>query len=401
MRRGAAMGMTFEWVDRLTDIDPADWQACFGAGQVTASYALQQTLERAAMVEGFHYLKVLRAGEVTGILACFSMDYSLTDLAPVPVQAVVRRARTVLPRLLKARLFVVGSPLATCSDMFGLPGVREGQWDHTLWAVHQQLLGKAAQLGIGFVCLKEFDAPLQRRLQQAWGGHYLVCRSPDTTYVSTAVVNGLEYADNMLSKYRNVMKKRKKMFEDAGLCWAVHAQFAEHAAAMHRLYLNVLERSNTRFERLSEAFFREVGACLGGQAYALLCFDGERLVAFELFLKGAALHPLYLGIDYQYRDASCLYFNCLYRIVEEAQAQGVPFIELGQTSYEAKFSIGAVSSPLYFFIRHQRGWVNRLLRLLREGLFPAPQIPALRNVFKHREAYLDALRSQGVLEHAD
>ncbi|WP_331832603.1 hypothetical protein VUG52_06650 [Pseudomonas sp. LH21] len=39
--------------------------------------------------------------------------------------------------------------------------------------------------------------------------------------------------------------------------------------------------------------------------------------------------------------------------------------------------------------------------LLRDGLFPAPQIPALRNVFKHHDAYLDSLKAQGLLDHAD
>ncbi|KNX79387.1 hypothetical protein DA83_16430 [Pseudomonas sp. 250J] len=395
------MAVVFEWTRQLSDIGRSEWQACFGAGRVTASYELQQALERAGIVDSFHYLRVLRDGRLVGIVPCFVMDYSLSDLAPVEVQAVVRQARRVYGRLLKARLFVIGSPLAICSDLLGLPGVREGAWDPVLAMLHQELQAKADALGIGFVCLKEFDQALQRRLSAAFGEHYLLCRSPDTTFVSTAAVNGMGYVDNMLSKYRNVLKKRRRTFDEAGLRWVVEVNFADHATQMHRLYLNVLERSSTRFERLSEAFFREVCHCLGTQAYALLCFDEQRLVAFELFLAGDALHPLYLGIDYAYRDAGSLYFNCLYRIVEEAERRGVPYIELGQTSYEAKFSIGAVSSPLYFYIRHRRGWVNRLLYLLRDGLFPAPQIPALRNVFKHHDAYLDSLKAQGLLDHAD
>jgi len=393
--------MTFEWTQCLADISREDWQACFGAGRVTASYELQQALERSEVVADFHYLKVLRNGQVAGIIACFCMDCSLTDLAPVTIQSLVQRARRIHDRLFKVRLFVQGSPLATCSDMLGLPGVRQGQWDDLLETLHEQIQDRAATLGIGFVCLKEFDQGLDQRLFPRIGQHYLICRSPDTTYIYVAKVNGLSYIDNMLSKYRNVLKKRRKAFSDAGLHWVVEENFSHHAADMHRLYLNVLERSNTRFERLTEAFFREICSCLGAQAYALMCFDGERLVAFELFLKGDSLHPLYLGIDYAYRDAGSLYFNCLYRILEEAENSGAAYIELGQTSYEAKFSIGAVSSPLYFYISHRSGWVNRLLRLLRESLFPAPRIPALRGVFKYRTEYLQALKSQGLIDHVD
>ncbi|AIR87755.1 GNAT family N-acetyltransferase [Pseudomonas cremoricolorata] len=396
------MRYSFQWSASLEAIAISDWQRCFDAGDALTSYALQQALERAGMVEQFHYLQVFADGALTGLVPCCVMEYPLADLAPKKVQRLVGSIQKVYRNFLRAKMFVVGSPIATCSDMLGIPVLKRGIAPAGLiGALATQIERKAASLGIAFTCLKELSPSLNQRLLDDFGNTYVVCRSPDTTYVCTAPVGELSYQQNMLSKYRNVLKKRQRDFANSGLVWRVEDDFGVYAAQMHRLYLNVLARSQTKFERLTEAFFREVNQRLGGSAYALMCFDGAHLVAFELFLKGEQLHPLYLGIDYDYREAGSLYFNCLYKIVEQAEQQGLAYIELGQTSYEPKFSIGAVSVPRYFYIKHRSALITRLLRLGKPWLFPDPVIPELRSVFKLKDQYLETLRATGVLDHAD
>lgn len=113
---------------------------------------------------------------------------------------------------------------------------------------------------------------------------------------------------------------------------------------MHALYCNVLDHSHTRLEKLTPAFFRAILEKMPHQTYAMICFDGTHIAAFELFLESAHLHPLYIGMDYAYRDVGALYFNALYKIVEEAEEKGYPFVDMGQTSYNAKRGISAVTS---------------------------------------------------------
>lgn len=395
------MHITCHWTDCLAELAQEDWESCFGTENVLSSYALQQALERSELAERFYYLRLYQDDCLVGIVCCFVSRYSLTDLATKGVQAVMNKLRNFYPNLLRPRLFVLGSPVATCTHLLGLtePPSNSEYWS-LIQSMKQAVEDKAAELRIRLVCIKEVDAALHGRLQFALGQNFIARRSPDTTYIYTAPVLGLEYEQNMLSRYRKAWKRRQREFQDAGLRWIIVDDFGPYVDTMHRLYLNVFERSQTRFERLSPAFFRAVNEELGEQSRALLCLAGDRIVGFELLLRGRELHPLYLGIDYEYRDSGALYFNCLYRVIEEAQLQGLPYLELGQTSYEAKFSVGAVASPRYFYIKHTQPICNRLLRLFQDEVFPQPQTPRARHVFKHRDEYLDALRSAGVL-HAD
>jgi len=392
------MSFSCQWSERVSSFSREDWERCFDPGNVLTSYSLQQALERSQLVEGFHYLSLRQEGKLLAIISCFSLSYSLTDLSAPGAQRLMAGLRKFFPGLLKPRLFMVGSPLATCTHMLGivLPPEDPGYPD-LIRSMEREIDRKASELGIRLLCLKEFDHRLSQSLALAWQSRFLVCRSPDTTYVYTRAVAGLDYVENMRSRYRDVLKIRKKAFAAAGLRWELVRDFAPHVDVLHRLYLNVWQRSRFRFERLTPAFFHAVNEALGDQASVLLCLDGERIVAFELLLNGQRLHPLYLGVDYDYQGGGALYFNCLYRAIEEAQSQRKALVELGQSSYEAKFSVGAVSSRRYFHVKHAHPLGHFLLNRFKGWLFPAPHLPEPRRVFKYEEEYLQALKSEGVL----
>ncbi|MFV8982151.1 GNAT family N-acetyltransferase [Serratia fonticola] len=391
------MNITYRWTERLSDLCCKDWERCYGSENVLTSYALQRALERSKLADSFHYLSLYCDGHLVAIISCFTQRYSLTDLATPWLQDGIKTIRKLYPDLLRPRFFIVGSPIATCTHMLGITMAQnQSGYPVLIQAMEREINRKASEMKAKFTCIKEIDGSMRERLKPAWLNEFIVCRSPDTTYVYTAPVAGLSYTDNMLSRYRVAFKKRKREFAEAGLRWIIADDFGPYVDKLHHLYLNVLGRSQTKFERLTPEFFQAVNQELNKQSYVLLCLDGERIVAFELMLRGRQLHPLYLGMDYRYRDIGALYFNCLYRIIEESQRQDLRLVELGQTSYEAKFSIGAVSSPLYFYIKHANPLCNWLLRRLRRHIFPEPQIPALRKVFKRGDDYIKALKSEGV-----
>lgn len=395
------MYITFRWSEDLAELGPEDWARCFGTDNILTSYAMQRALERSELAERIYYLRLYRDNCLIGIVCCHVFRYSLTDLATTGIQLGMNWLRKFYPNLLRQRLFVVGSPIATCTHLLGftLPP-EDPDFPLLVQTMERAVDIKATDLGIGLICIKEVDESLHRYLHDALSDDFNARRSPDTTYIYTAPILGLEYSENMLSRYRKVWRRRKRSFENSGLRWMIIEDFSHHVDRLHSLYSNVREKSQTRFECLTPAFFHAVNEELGKQSQALLCLDGAHIVAFELLLVGQQLHPLYLGIDYDYRDASALYFNCLYRVIEEAQIQGMDYIELGQTSYEAKFSVGAVACNRYFYIKHKNPIYNQLLRKFQEKIFPTPQIPAPRHVFKHDREYMNALRSAGVLHAA-
>ncbi len=195
------------------------------------------------------------------------------------------------------------------------------------------------------------------------------------------------YFASINTQYRNKLKKRKAVCAENGVTWRVAADSSGHAATIHRLYKEVVDRADSVFERLNEDFFKEVERMPGGDAFYVLGWQQiegtDRLVACELVFcdrDRGTLHPVYSGFDYRFKRDSNVYFNMFYHVIEEAERRGFSRVHLGQTSYEIKAELGARPVPLFLGIHHRNPLIQRLVWLLRRSLFPTVAFPD-REVF--------------------
>lgn len=388
-----------DWVRSIDDIDRTAWDACFGTTDVLCSYALQKATEKANLARvRFHYLLVRDAESVVAIFPCFEFSVSLTAVASAAINRWVAAVRKRFPRFLYLRAFVIGTPVAICRDLFGIrPDLDASTRAQLLDRVCRAAIARAAELRIGLVVVKELPSQLLQTAGEVLRRHFTIVESPATTYLYVGDSDGENYRARLRKKYRSVMTGRVRDFERAGLRWELHTDFARHACAMHALYLQVLRRSKTQFEELSPEFFEQVNDQLGANSFALLCYHGDRLVACELFVRDRDwVHPIYLGMDYAYRDSGALYFNCIYKIIDVVEQEGKSIVQLGQTSYEAKSGIGAVVARLYLGVRHRRRLLQALLVWFRNVLFPPTPIPRQQRVFRDMDANNQALRRHRV-----
>ncbi|NMO15930.1 GNAT family N-acetyltransferase [Pyxidicoccus fallax] len=389
----------FRWVSSLQDIGREAWESCFPHDDVMQSFALHQATE-AAGLEGveFHYLVGRSARGVVAILPCFRFRTSLTTIAPAGVNKAVAAVRRLFPQFLYIHAFVIGTPIAICKDLLGLhPGLDGTARADVLRASCREVLARARELGLSLVFLKELTSSLMPSVRDALGEEFTFVESPATTYLYLGEPGKSTYRERLRKKYRSLMNNRMARAEAAGLRWELCTDFAPYAKQMHPLYLQVLDRSKIRFETLSVDFFEKLPAHLGDRAFAMLCFKDERLVAFELFLQdGAWMHPIYLGLDYGFRDEGALYFNCIYKIVEVLEARGRPVAQLGQTSYAVKASIGAVVDRLYLAVRHLNPVLNLLVKRFGAALFPPTQLPRSQRVFRDMKENDEGLARHGI-----
>lgn len=136
----ASRPIELRWVSTIEDIAPADWDACFPHGDVMQSYALHHATEAASLRDvEFHYLVARRAEGVVAIVPCFRFRISLVVVAPPTVQRAVAGIRRLLPGFLYLRGLVVGTPIAICKDLLGLPPSLQGR---TRQDVLRALLGE-------------------------------------------------------------------------------------------------------------------------------------------------------------------------------------------------------------------------------------------------------------------
>lgn len=385
------------WVDSLTAISKSDWYSCFPKYEPLKSYNLQKAIECSNLVGiTFEYLviKSKQAGTVVAIVPCFYYRVSLTDVAPAFVQRFVNNIRKVYPSFLFVNMFVAGSPIAICSDLIGInpdivtPGPSKDALLKMVYrTIDERLLSGKSSIAV----IKEIKQRYKRDLLSVIPSYYSVNESPASSYVYVGPLAGNDYLSHFRNRYRSSIKSYLNRFKKAGLRWELREDFSDYTREMHRLYLNVLNNSNVRFECLTHDFFNCVNREMGNKSSALLCFAGDKLVAMELLLQGKEMHPIYLGMDYEYLTSASLYFNCLIQLLKEAESRGCYLVELGQTSYQVKSNFGAKMEPLYFAIRHRNWLLNRLLRLFASKLFPVTPLIEGRNIFKHQRLYNETI----------
>lgn len=395
---GDVSGISFEWVHSIEKITKKQWDKCFPGNDVLRSYPFQLSLEKANMPITFHYLRACIKGEVLVITPCFEYRYSIVGLSKGPLEVFSRLVKKLLPNLFSIRLFVVGSPVAICKDLIGCNPEFETlvYSERVLQEAFGEIDRKCKLAGVGLIIVKEMTSDRMEVLKESFPENMFYAESPATTYVYTGKGDGLDFSSRMLSRHRKLYKGRKSKFCEAGLRWETRYEFEQYAKQMHQLYTNVVNKSSIKFERLTPQFFFEVSKNLPKASFALLCFKGDQLVAFELVLQGDELHPVYLGMDYAFRDSASLYFNCVYRTIEEAETRQLPYVELGQTSYEAKAGVGAVTRKLYLGLMHRNPIFNRILKVLKNQLFPITEIPEPRRIFKNNDVLLEMLEENGV-----
>lgn len=387
------------WVNSIDDIETDIWNQCFDKEDVLQSFELQKATEEANLESvNFNYL-IMKSDDVTiAIIPCFRFNLNLTVTASPKAKGFVAKIRKLFPSFLYMDTFVIGTPVAICQDLFGVNKKTDDvELNKILSTAFDAAIERANELKIGLVLIKEVTSRLLPRIRNSLENQFTIAESPATTYLYLGEPGSDNYRSRLRYKYRSVMNGRLRNFNDAGLHWEVHQDFSKYAKEMHSLYLQVLNKSNIRFEELTPDFFSNVSTQLGENSFALLCFDGKRIVACELFLKSKDnVYPIYLGMDYNYRDKASLYFNCIYKIIDVVEDEGKPVVQLGQTSYVTKSGFGAVVDRLYVGVRHRNSLLNHLILRFRDVLFKPTDIPRQKRVFRDIEENNNALRKHNI-----
>ncbi len=387
------------WVSSIREVGPVAWMRCFDVKDVLQAYDLHAAVE-AAQLDGLElrYLIARRSGEVVAIIPCFRIRVSLTVVSHDSIARLVNRVRRLWPGFLYLNTFVIGTPIAICRDLLGFHlSLSRSARGELMAILLPEIIRTARRCNAGLVLLKEMSSHCLEEWRAVLERHFVIVEGPATSYLYLGEPGASSYRDRLRKKYRSLMNNRQAKLTNAGMHWEVCSDFSKYAEQMHNLYMQVLTHSKIRFETLTPQFFACLPAHLSQRVFALLCFRGDELTAFELFVADAHwIHPIYLGMDYRYRDEAALYFNGIYKIVEVLESHGKSVVQLGQTSYDAKASIGAVIDRLYLAAHHTRPIIHRLLRRFATLVFPPTRIPRAQRVFRDMQANDDGLAAHGI-----
>jgi predicted N-acyltransferase len=182
------------------------------------------------------------------------------------------------------------------------------------------------------------------------------------------------------SMRKNLRRKFRAAAKAAPLRMSVATEVSAMAGEVHALYEQVLARSPLSFERLTPAFFAEIGKRMPDRTRFFLWRQNGRLVAFSLCLvHDGTIYDEYLGMDYGVALDLHLYFLTLRDVLSWAMAHGFHTYRSTPLNYDPKLHLGFSLAPLDLYVRAASPALQPLVRHILPFVQPTRGEPALRS----------------------
>jgi Acetyltransferase (GNAT) domain len=297
-------------------------------------------------------------------------------------QRIANRVRRVWPRFLFMRTLMAG-----CAAGEGhLSSMTLAGQQRDAHILSERLHELARKERAPMIVLKEFPARYRNALSCFLGrGYTRVPSMPMTRLDLTGYKSFDDYLSKAIkSKRRNEFRRKFKAAEQSGpIEMEVVADVSPVIEELYPLYLQVFERSKLQFEKLTEAYFAELGRRMPDKARFFLWRQNGKMIAFSFcLLDGDTLYGEYIGLDYSIALDIHLYFYVMRDTISWAIANGCKSIVSSGLGYAPKLQMGHVLEPLDLYVRHTSPLVNLAMKYVLPLLEPThsdPTLPQFKN----------------------
>lgn len=350
---------------KCAEIKAKEWEAVF-PNEILYSQKLFLTMEQSFPNIDYTYLCIRLNDEMLTIIPCFTYKLQLDVVAPSLVQSVGKAIRRVYKNYLTVKVLVIGSYIATCENYIPIND-KILQYSEEITCEVKKL----AKIGrCKMVMIKEVPHIDLSRVKKLL---------PDFTYVDSLPNNYIPMTENfrpypymLRKKERQRYRRAKRDFERNKLKFEIIYDYDDISEQAFHLYKAVLDKSKTKFECLNPDFFRTLNSNFSKDIYLLVIKDerGDIKCVELIFECKDKLIPIYIGIDYSYKDVKCLYFNVINKSIEIAQEKSLKAVVLGQNSYAPKVRSGALISRGFLGYYSSSWLLSFLIRRTFKYLFP-------------------------------
>lgn len=270
------------------------------------------------------------------------------------------------PRVLSLPVIGVGSPMSdNCAVGFS-PDLPASECAAVFDGLLQHLANEAKDHGSALLAIKGLDrlaevldAPLARH------GYRCVTSVPlamlDLPFRSID-----EYLDSLPDKTGCYFRRKMRSVEKVRIEY--RRSIAGLEARINELFENTLRQSTVDygdFERLHPDYFAKIVHGLGERAQFMLCWRGDQLLSFQLFLVGSdRVLAKQIGMQYPEARELNLYFINWLKLIEYAIEHGIPRVEMGATTYATKLLFGGYLDRRWLHFRFRGAIANTVLNPL-------------------------------------
>ena len=182
-----------------------------------------------------------------------------------------------------------------------------------------------------------------------------------------------DYVSAMRSHYRYRVLQARKRWKSVE---ASPIDICRFDPELHRLYLNVHNRSTAKLEQLRAGFFRAFPAEI-----VVFRAQGKPIAFVQMNQTGRETGFMFAGMDYSALKTYDTYLNLLLYIIERGIEAGSETIDLGQTTEEVKCKLGCRTVARNLHVSHDNRFGDRILKSLSGALGYKPKATEYR-VFK-------------------
>ena len=322
---------------------------------------------------------------VLAVQPYFLLDQDVLAGIKLDRSAVVARIRRRYPRFLKLRTLMLGCTageghLAASAQ---LPAATVAK------TLARSIVAQAQALGAQMIVLKEF--PRRDR-------HDLACferegfgRAPSMPMTTLDIDYDSfdDYMQKALSaKMRRDLRKKFRAAESANLEMTVTDNAASFIDEIYPLYLQIYERSNFHFEKLTKEYFRRLGCEMSDKTRFFIWYRGNTLMAFALcMVEGEDIFAEYIGLDYAFALDLHLYHYISRDVISWAMAHGYKRFRSSGLNYDPKLHLRHRLDPIDLYVRHVSPVANWIMRLALPWIVPVRYDATLRKFANYRQMW--------------
>jgi len=281
----------------------------------------------------------------------------------------IASVRRFYPRFLKLRTLMVGCSAGEAH----LAATETLPVDIVAETLSNGIIKQARSLNAKLIVLKEFPSRYRKILHC-----FLQCgfaRAPSMPMTMLDI--GYDSFDDYMVKAlkSSTRKKMRKNLEATAGVSDIRMSVTDDAASfvdeLYPLYLQVFERSQMQFEKLTKDFFRQIGQRMNDKVRFFAWRRGNVLVAFSLcMVQGDSLYAEYVGFDYAVALDLHLYHYVVRDMIGWGISNGYKWFRSSGLNYDPKLHMRHRLDPIDLYVRHTSILANAIFRLALPWIVP-------------------------------
>src|SRR5450631_1352885 len=194
---------------------------------------------------------------------------------------------------------------------------------------------------------------------------------------------------------KQVRKKLKASKRAPPIEMSVVVDIAPIIDEVYPLYLQVYNRSNLHFEKLTKKYFCGLGHRMGDKNRFFIWRQNGKIVAFgSCLLQGDTIHAEYLGLDYTVALELHLYHYTFRDLISWGIAMGFKRFHSSALNYDPKLHLQYRLDPIDLYVRHTSPVLNAVFGRILPWLEPTHYEKTLKHFANYDELWAPTGRAR-------